>query len=77
MYEYIYEYIHLRAISQYIRMELMLNTFLNIAYFTFKSLPYVQENNALTHWVTHVFVGNLTIIGSDNGLTPGRRQAIT
>ena len=33
----------------------------------------------LTHWgwVTHICVGNLTIIGSDNGLLPGRRQAIT
>ena len=33
----------------------------------------------LTHWgrVTHQCVGNLTIIGSDNGLSPGRRQAIT
>ena len=32
----------------------------------------------ITHWgrVTHVCVGNLTIIGSDNGLSPGRRQAI-
>ena len=32
----------------------------------------------LTHWgrVTHICVGNLTIIGSDNGLPPGRRQAI-
>ena len=30
------------------------------------------------HWgrVTHICVGNLTIIGSDNGLSPGRRQAI-
>ena len=24
----------------------------------------------------HIFVGKLTIIGSDNGLSPGRRQAI-
>ena len=34
--------------------------------------------NELTHWgrVTHICVGNLTIIGSDNGLSPGRRQAI-
>ena len=34
---------------------------------------------ALTHWgrVTHICVRNLTIIGSDNGLSPGRRQAIT
>ena len=32
----------------------------------------------LTHWgrVTHICVNNLTIIGSDNGLSPGRRQAI-
>ena len=26
--------------------------------------------------VTHICVGNLTIIGSDNGLSPGQRQAI-
>ena len=33
----------------------------------------------LTHWgrATHICVGNLTIIGSDNGLSPGRCQAIT
>ena len=33
---------------------------------------------ALTHWgrVTHLCGGNLTIIGSDNGLSPGRRQAL-
>ena len=32
----------------------------------------------LTHWgrVTHICVGKLTIIGSDNGLSPDRRQAI-
>ena len=32
----------------------------------------------LTHWgrVTHICVVKLTIIGSDNGLSPGRRQAI-
>ena len=32
----------------------------------------------LTHWgrVTHICVGNLTTTGSDNGLSPGRRQAI-
>ena len=31
-----------------------------------------------THWgrVTHICVSNLTIIVSDNGLSPGRRQAI-
>ena len=32
----------------------------------------------LTHWgrATHICVSKLTIIGSDNGLSPGRRQAI-
>ena len=35
-------------------------------------------HNALTHWgrLTHICVSDLTIIGSDNGLSPGRRQAI-
>ena len=32
----------------------------------------------LTHWgrMPHICIGKLTIIGSDNGLSPGRRQAI-
>ena len=32
----------------------------------------------LTHWsrVTYICVNDLTNIGSDNGLAPGRRQAI-
>ena len=32
----------------------------------------------LTHWgrVTHICVSKHTTIGSDNGLAPGRRQAI-
>ena len=35
-------------------------------------------SRALTHWgrVTHICVGKLTNIGSDNGLSPDRRQAI-
>ena len=34
--------------------------------------------NKLTHWgwVMHICIGKLTNIGSDNGLLPGRRQAI-
>ena len=38
----------------------------------------VNDDWTLTHWgrVTHICVGKLTIIGSDNGLWPGRRQAI-
>ena len=36
------------------------------------------DNSVLTQWgrVTHICVSKLTIIGSDNGLSPGRRQAI-
>ena len=36
------------------------------------------SNLVLTNWgwVTHICVSELTIIGSDNGLSPGRRQAI-
>ena len=39
---------------------------------------YIITSTSLTHWgrVTHKCVGNLTIIGSDNGLSPGRCQAI-
>ena len=43
-------------------------------------IPGCLENwtHLLTHWgrVTHICVSKLTIIGSDNGLSPGRRQAI-
>ena len=36
------------------------------------------HTDALTHWgrVTHICVSKSTIIGSDNGLSPGQRQAI-
>ena len=36
------------------------------------------DGNILTHWgrVTHICVSKLSILGSDNGLSPGRRQAI-
>ena len=38
----------------------------------------IYELGLLTHWgrVTQIFVSKLNIIGSDNGLSPGRRQAI-
>ena len=37
-----------------------------------------HDKSLWTHWgrVTHICVGNLTIIGPDNDLSPGRRQAI-
>ena len=44
----------------------------------FESNHYLNKPMPLTHWgwVTHICVSKLTIIGSDNGLSPGRRQAI-
>ena len=42
-------------------------------------LDYTHSHNpCLTHWdqVTHICVSKLTIIGSENGLSPDRRQAI-
>ena len=45
----------------------------------FRGIAGVKGNCSLTHWgrVTHICVGKLISIGSDNGLSPGRRQAIT
>ena len=39
----------------------------------------IHWGQVLTHWgrATHICVSKLTIIASDNGLSPGRRQAIT
>ena len=38
----------------------------------------IHWSQVLTHWgrVRHICVGKLTVIGLDNGLSPGRRQAI-
>ena len=58
----------------------------NLSQFTFNVMIWIWKCDVifkiskiwLTHWgrVTHICVGKLTIIGSDNGLSPGRRQAI-
>ena len=42
------------------------------------SLPFRHHIITLTHWswVTHICISKLTSVGSDNGLSPGRRQAI-
>ena len=36
------------------------------------------KSDSLTHWgwVTHIYISKLSIFDSDNGLLPGRRQAI-
>ena len=43
-----------------------------------KQLPFCPYLNILTHSdrATHICIGNLTIIGSDDGLSPARHQAI-
>ena len=43
-----------------------------------RAAPCGTQSLGLIHWgrVTHICVNKLTIIGSDNGLLPGRRQAI-
>ena len=50
------------------------NKFENIC----KCWSFCSGCNVLTHWgqVMHICVSKLTIIGSDNGLSPSRRQAI-
>ena len=47
-------------------------------YSKFEYIPISKWPDGLTHWgrVTHICVSKPTIIGSDNGLSPGRRQAI-
>ena len=57
-----------------------LNTFDRNTFLIFVCLNGLKYENVLlkmlTHWgrVTHICVGNPTIIGSDNGLAPGRCQ---
>ena len=49
----------------------------NIRWHSFE-VTYMCLKFILTHWgrETHICVEKVTIIGSDNGLSPGRRQAI-
>ena len=60
---------------------------INQSYTTYKTLEvrvfkYLETHlhavSRVTHWgrVTHICVRKLTIVGSDNGLSPGRRQAV-
>ena len=46
--------------------------------FTSVFVKIILHMGILSHWgrVTHICVSDLTIIGSDNGLSPGRHQAI-
>ena len=42
------------------------------------TLANIPTKHVLSHWdwVTHICVSKLTIIGTDNGMSPGRHQAI-
>ena len=66
---------HLRAISQEKPQPSITKVSLKITYLKFHSNPPLSP---LTHWgqVTHICINKLTIIVSDNGLSPGQRQAI-
>ena len=48
------------------------------AYLNLSEFRHWRWVSHLTHWgrVTHICVDKINIIGSDNGLSPGRRQAI-
>ena len=50
----------------------------NVNYSIISPVHYSDVTWAWTHWdrVTHICVSKLTIIGSDNGLSPERRQTI-
>ena len=68
--------IHLITISQKILNIFIIEISLKFTNLRLKSNP--PGANELTHWgrVTHICVGKLIIIGSDNGLSPDRHQAI-
>ena len=51
---------------------------MKIVKFLFKFVCSMFPGVHLTHWgrMTHICIGKLTILGSDNGLSPERHQAI-
>ena len=55
-------------------------TYTHLAVETFTCYTNKPQRNSLINplslWVTHICVSKVTIIGTDNGLSPGRRQAI-
>ena len=69
----IWDFLLLRELSWH-----QYNTSEYISRHIFMQLAPTFTQSALTHWgrVTHICVSKLSILGSDNGLSPGRRQAI-
>ena len=69
----------LKVILRKALLNLIRNTCSEITLFKITGVYYSVGNViCFTHWgrVTHICVSKLTIIGSDNGLSPGWRQAI-
>ena len=62
-------------LKQYMGMSLTQH---KIIYYTPFNLSISNICLSLTHWgrVMYIFISALAMIGSDNGLSPGRRQAI-
>ena len=86
-----YTYVHDATIVQHPMIETHIDVYLTVDILCIQTtkFPIGQISTALhtlkhryltwlTHWgrVTHICVSELTIIGSDNGLSPGRRLAI-
>ena len=86
IYIFLYTHIHKKSIKiQHIHGEIVSETliwlYLELMQNRLEAGLYKKSlivSETLTHWgrVTHICVGKLTTIGSDNGLSPGRRQAI-
>ena len=77
------KYIHLSLfvpVSLWIKIRKLglVDLLLRIKYDELANICHLVTISVLTHWgrVTHIWPLNSTIIGSDNGLSPGRRQAI-
>ena len=75
------KFLLLRVQTTYMRNERTWGTWLIMLGFMDLGWPRVCRRSAsvlLTHWgrVTHICVSKLTTVGSDNSLSPGRRQTI-
>ena len=76
---YIYHHIYRGQLAQYGVLFFSDNDFVIMCMCWSSSTFYKNPSDTtLAHWgwVTHTYLGNLSIIGSDNGLSPVQRQAI-